>query len=1141
MPPIKNAKELSEKARSRNFLNSSSPQFQTVNKFTQKLMDLQDKLKDNSDITLKDKVEKYARDLMHLQMHNTPMVSPDALSTSITNVTVDLPYYLKTPGMDDGKTGYQKLVEAGDKYGTFTKAELDEAMTLVGQGMDVDLGVDDPEKEKQKEAQRRAEEEAQRAQAEAEQQAAVDAQANIAMLDDDEEQRQNEEEQAGEVKEEPGRKLLRAVEDKYYLAMELRDAPMPNHAHGGTAPSQYYNARRDAEFGLEETCQRVQRQLSRMTSDQLDRLYLEFIDNESMAKMSLEDFQKNALDPRSDGSWLMKGPFGESTVLKVAEAMEKVLPPEQVEELAAEVSGIKPMVDPEYPQEEKYTYPVQDQIRQLKSSLPPEQQTQENLALLDEINEETREVSEKYFKYIQKVGKSTLPFNQKTELTGMEPYAEYEIYACADEFFKSEEGKKYAKDLAPAKGESRYYDNVIGPANVDRHKTPEFMKRVPELRTLESGMSEETMGDIQSVVDEMNGLGPEALGLEGFRDPRYNNAPRAESGGKGYALTAVGKAKLALQKAVQTGSMEEIRKAHEHYKTVKEATDRMMETARTKPERGQSDIYESNMDALRGKTTPIPEEYLLDFAGHSKLAGVLVLHNYSQTFGIPMQEIMKKPVPTALQATDKFIAQNGINGGKTVGAKLAQALSADKATDLDTAFGQTTHFAIMRGLETLAGFAHSREEARRLVGQAVLAESAAHGVVQASVETWKNLANATAEKQQRLYEQVLLTPEDQLNMADLAEKLDKKNWRSEVSTEKLLKDSVGKGGYDYEALIRKADQVKAEADAEAERLDDVEDFTTKYNSAEMDCATVITFRKVLQAAPAQDRNSPGYKKLQAETERRTLELKDVKKAETDLDKQIEILAREKTGWFVSKENSAEHQQMMKSLQDLQAKKRMLRGETEGISPEDQQRLKKISLDEAIRTARNDTVAYSRKVEEDGKKTSFRYASGADRANAAIHAVEALDAMTDAVVGRTTAQELEDKLQRNTMDRRKDAEQVRDNAARSLYLSFIKANPEKYPPEKQADVLSNEKLTKSMEKIEKDPAFQKMMKSMSTDQLADKIISGPDAVLASYLDATKALNSQAIGKSGSEMTREERKEFMKNADFAEDEKPKEIEL
>ena len=150
-------------------------------------------------------------------------------------------------------------------------------------------------------------------------------------------------------------------------------------------------------------------------------------------------------------------------------------------------------------------------------------------------------------------------------------------------------------------------------------------------------------------------------------------------------------------------------------------------------------------------------------------------------------------------------------------------------------------------------------------------------------------------------------------------------------------------------------------------------------------------------------------------------------------------------------------------------------------------------------------------------------------------------MADATGGRTKAQQLEDSLQRETMDNRKDAQQVRDNAARSLYLNFIKANPEKYPPEKQADALSDEELTKAVKKIEKDPAFRKMMKSMSTDQLADKIISGPDAVLASYLDATKALNDKAIGKSGSEMTKEEREAFMKNAAFGENENQKAIEI
>ena len=204
MPPIRNARELKQQARSRNFLNSSSPQYQTVNRFTQKLMDLQDKLKSDSEKALKAQVAKYSRDLMNLQMHNTPMVSPNALNTSIIDVTVDLPYYLKTPGKGkDTRTGYQQLVEAGEKYGAFTKAELDEAMTLVGQGMGVEMGVDDPEKEKQKEAQL-AEEEAQRVQLEAEQQAIIDAQANIALLENEEEQRENEKEKAGEVRKDFG-------------------------------------------------------------------------------------------------------------------------------------------------------------------------------------------------------------------------------------------------------------------------------------------------------------------------------------------------------------------------------------------------------------------------------------------------------------------------------------------------------------------------------------------------------------------------------------------------------------------------------------------------------------------------------------------------------------------------------------------------------------------------------------------------------------------------------------------------------------------------------------------------------------------------------------------------------------------------
>ena len=142
---------------------------------------------------------------------------------------------------------------------------------------------------------------------------------------------------------------------------------------------------------------------------------------------------------------------------------------------------------------------------------------------------------------------------------------------------------------------------------------------------------------------------------------------------------------------------------------------------------------------------------------------------------------------------------------------------------------------------------------------------------------------------------------------------------------------MAKGGFDYEGLIEKADRINEEAMNEAERLDDVYDTYTKYDAEDFRTSSVTAFRKVLAAAPEQDRSTPGYRKLLEETERRTMDLKEVKKAEEELDRQMAILAREKSGLFVRKENSAEYDTMMAGLTTAKNKMRMLRGDTEGIS------------------------------------------------------------------------------------------------------------------------------------------------------------------------------------------------------------------
>ena len=116
-----------------------------------KLMDLQDKLRaELGGAELGNQAGKFARGLMDLQMHDSSVISPASLSGAVTTVTLDLPNFLKQRGKDaEGKTGYQRLVEAGEKYGSFSREELDRALDVVGKGMDLDLG--DPAKQKEEE------------------------------------------------------------------------------------------------------------------------------------------------------------------------------------------------------------------------------------------------------------------------------------------------------------------------------------------------------------------------------------------------------------------------------------------------------------------------------------------------------------------------------------------------------------------------------------------------------------------------------------------------------------------------------------------------------------------------------------------------------------------------------------------------------------------------------------------------------------------------------------------------------------------------------------------------------------------------------------------------------------------------------
>lgn len=114
MPNIRNVRDLRKYASNGTFMSAQDPKYAVANHFNRKLLDLQDKLKNTNERELSEKVSRFAKDLMTLQMHDSPMTREEDLDTAITDVTIDLPYYLKTPGKgEDEKTGYQQIVQPG--------------------------------------------------------------------------------------------------------------------------------------------------------------------------------------------------------------------------------------------------------------------------------------------------------------------------------------------------------------------------------------------------------------------------------------------------------------------------------------------------------------------------------------------------------------------------------------------------------------------------------------------------------------------------------------------------------------------------------------------------------------------------------------------------------------------------------------------------------------------------------------------------------------------------------------------------------------------------------------------------------------------------------------------------------------------
>ena len=914
------------------------------------------------------------------------------------------------------------------------------------------------------------------------------------------------------------------------MITETRQQPAPEYNTAVlNAPTLAYTERRDQEFMYAEMLLRLKKHIkSKLTSDQIDQLYLEIADDNALAKLPIGDFQKK-IDAEDNGDFLASDPFSMDTLEKITGWLEQNLTEEQLNDISNDLDSIVPMESDEYPEEEKYDYPLKSVIDEITAHLSPDQQTEENYDLLADIENDTKVISTKYFKYLQTISDGLVKGNS---VGGMGKFAEHAMYAATDNFLKSFENGKYTDPSLVKPGTSSYYHARYMFDQV----SDKFVEEIPHLVTQETGITDETLGDIKSVIDDMNSLGPDAYDYSNYVLKDKPDLALSEFGNKHYALYASAKALEDLHKAVKTKDLEKIKAAHEKYKKVQETTQKMLETAKTHPDKGQADLFEGNLDALRGSTTNIPPENLTDFAAMSKLASTLMFKVFCDTQGLDPVETLKKPEAAAKKISDGYVEKYGLDSIKSPVKRLIQAVTSESAGNFGVTFAQTLGGGLQRGIEGVAGYAHSQEERESIVGHAQLAQGVGYGIKDAHTRAWKNIAEATGEKRDRIYQLTLLTPDEELNMIDMGKKLGHKDWDRELSVEKLISRLSKEGKLDYSTMVDRCTSMAEECWQEALRVNQEEDLMPSFNRISFKQSSAKLYNKLLMAAPEEMKNTEGYKKMQAAYDKLAVETAE-KSCNTFL-QNYETLNEEKSGWFISKTNSPEHTAMMEKLKLVKDKMTLLKGGENNFSEEYKEQLRGMPLKDMVREARDATFKYSIHSEDFGKKSKYVHQAGLVRAEAATDILSAMDDIMDGVDGRTPAEKAIDQIRFDTMHDRKNESLVEDNAAKALYLSFIANNPEKYNPRKQHFMLQEDKVNKAVEILKNDPAFKEMMKSQGRSKMADKIIKGDFDVTTAYLDAQKKLDPMSIEKKGSEMTVEEKKEFWKNAQMKGVEEPKE---
>lgn len=371
------------------------------------------------------------------------------------------------------------------------------------------------------------------------------------------------------------------------------------------------------------------------------------------------------------------------------------------------------------------------------------------------------------------------------------------------------------------------------------------------------------------------------------------------------------------------------------------------------------------------------------------------------------------------------------------------------------------------------------------------------------------------EKLQCLAQQYMIFSESALEPESLAEKIQDKNWRKNFDTPKTMENE------DRGMRLQRA-KVLRRIRSTMNDIPETEEEKLLFKEAALQtCKEYRAFRGFNEKTKDPDEQEflKLTTELQEELAAHGLKQKPVKDLQDSLAKEYSTLQKEKSGWFLSKTNTPEYDNMMKHLRLFNAKLDLLNGQQpkEPLTEEELKTVQNTNADILLSNAKQGCYNYATLKTKNGTG-GFLHDAGSERFASSLKTLSQLGELGKKLYLNDPAAAERDEAQLRVLQNRRDgrwlSENIEDAVARTIYTQTILNR--KMPAYQQRSLMEGDAINTQLEKIKGQSAFRMLMKTVSREKLADAVIKGGSSLYEVYNKASVTARREKQERTASEI-------------------------